>query len=166
MIVVSINQNIKGLQQHRLKLSDSAIFDSYEGRKEKSQIWRKSSITDLCSNYSYSLTFNDENKKSWKKDKALTSKNNSTISLHIAAYENNVEISESDKLHQFELPRQQNEQSMEPELSQFRASQRLLNPNVALSSTSSNLNANIVQNARRRREANRAKDCGNSGRET
>uniref|UniRef100_A0AC35GDH4 Uncharacterized protein n=1 Tax=Panagrolaimus sp. PS1159 TaxID=55785 RepID=A0AC35GDH4_9BILA len=64
----------------------------YERRKKKSQIkWDESPITDLCSNYLKSLTFTDENKKSWKTDESSTSKNNSTLSFYICAYTNSDE---------------------------------------------------------------------------
>uniref|UniRef100_A0AC35F923 Uncharacterized protein n=1 Tax=Panagrolaimus sp. PS1159 TaxID=55785 RepID=A0AC35F923_9BILA len=99
----------------------------------------------------------EEPEKQWKKERRSSNTNKSTLSLHIAAYEKSVEdvavdsgknkkylkngISEltgNDKqvltskliVHvPFEFPRQQRDEVQRPEVSQFRASQRLLNSN-------------------------------------
>jgi hypothetical protein len=73
-------------------LSDSKVSESYEGKK-KSQTWKKSSITNLCSKYSNSLASSDKDEMPWKKDDSSATTNNSTLSFHIAAFENSNEAS-------------------------------------------------------------------------
>uniref|UniRef100_A0AC35FRB0 G-patch domain-containing protein n=1 Tax=Panagrolaimus sp. PS1159 TaxID=55785 RepID=A0AC35FRB0_9BILA len=130
----------------------------------------KTAITNLCSKYSNSLTFKDGNKKSWKKDDSSTTTNNSTLYLHIAAYENSTEVSTYELLNEslqksqliqtfvsqnsFEFSRQQSDRASDHEISQFRASQRLLSSNAASSDGRGN--------AFHRSSSNRKKDIGGS----
>uniref|UniRef100_A0AC35FGG5 Clathrin/coatomer adaptor adaptin-like N-terminal domain-containing protein n=1 Tax=Panagrolaimus sp. PS1159 TaxID=55785 RepID=A0AC35FGG5_9BILA len=118
-------------------------------RKEKSQVWNKSE--DLSVNVIRPKGESDEEevKKNWKSDGLLNS-SNSTLSLHIAAFENSNEYDISDGKNaalkkqlfpgsiiqnSFEFPRQQEGgRATAPDIMQFRASQRMRNPNQFFSS--------------------------------
>uniref|UniRef100_A0AC34G026 Uncharacterized protein n=1 Tax=Panagrolaimus sp. ES5 TaxID=591445 RepID=A0AC34G026_9BILA len=108
------------------------------------------------------LSIHDEKEKS-KEGKLSSANNNSTLSLHIEAYENSTESSnEAEKAglinhcknfkpifsgfaqNPFEFTQKENEM-IKPEVMQFKASQSLLNPNSSETYENSNESSNEVE---------------------
>uniref|UniRef100_A0A914P622 Uncharacterized protein n=1 Tax=Panagrolaimus davidi TaxID=227884 RepID=A0A914P622_9BILA len=75
-----------------LEITIPLISDNYK-EKEKSQLWDKSF---KASSFTTLNEDNSELKKRWKNKNTLKTINKSTLSLHIAAYENSNEIAGSD----------------------------------------------------------------------
>uniref|UniRef100_A0A914PGT8 HTH CENPB-type domain-containing protein n=1 Tax=Panagrolaimus davidi TaxID=227884 RepID=A0A914PGT8_9BILA len=122
---------------------DSTVSDKYDGKGKSDLLNKFSKISNFtCVNGEV-----EEAQEQLKKTSNSTT-NNSTLSLHIAAYENSIEntsvavrvckrkssnkswlnVKRIVKSSPFEIPRQQHSSTV-PEVMQFKASQRLLDPN-------------------------------------
>uniref|UniRef100_A0AC35GMG6 Uncharacterized protein n=1 Tax=Panagrolaimus sp. PS1159 TaxID=55785 RepID=A0AC35GMG6_9BILA len=140
-----------GCKKYRNKHFDSTASKNYE-EKGKLREWQKSGCDSKLSIFGTNF---DERKveKRWKnKSFSNSAKNDSTLFLHIAAFENLIynenvkfetikkqknakqifiDLSSCKIQNPFEFPRQQSNKSSlsKPEVSQYKASQRLFNPN-------------------------------------
>uniref|UniRef100_A0AC35F2E7 Uncharacterized protein n=1 Tax=Panagrolaimus sp. PS1159 TaxID=55785 RepID=A0AC35F2E7_9BILA len=142
---------IDSIQIERKNTDDS---DPYETKRNKNDLWKnelKPYLTQFASE--------EKSQKGWKNENVTSANANSALSLHITAYENFIEASNSDNFEtkknksrkenknektwknvkqifartfasSFEIPRQKEDQIMsEPEIMQFKATQKLLDPN-------------------------------------
>uniref|UniRef100_A0AC34FLI6 Uncharacterized protein n=1 Tax=Panagrolaimus sp. ES5 TaxID=591445 RepID=A0AC34FLI6_9BILA len=146
---LNLNQNQKCFNPfHESSKSKIENNKFLEDKGKHLQTWNKSSPGSLANpfeSFDYCEFQKEKEQKRWKKsDENDSSANSSTLSLHIAAYENCVETSNIDEnvLNQkrfssnsvskfengFEIPRQQEDGTKTPEIMLFKASQRLRNP--------------------------------------
>uniref|UniRef100_A0AC34F064 MIF4G domain-containing protein n=1 Tax=Panagrolaimus sp. ES5 TaxID=591445 RepID=A0AC34F064_9BILA len=137
-----------------------ALDQYFDGDNSKNNLWNKSAEINSKKFKDLNIFNSKENKKSDKTCSNL--KNSSTLSLHISAYENSVVDVENEQdsdenacsfkqnkfvksywksfkdfgsttKNPFEMSRQQIDGATEPEIMQFKASKKLLNPNMSSS---------------------------------
>lgn len=168
---LNLNQNVnKPFASHDRSQSSTLTLPYKFEKNGKIQTWHKSSAKyDNLRFLSYeSAKYDDlcfllyETTNCLDNEKNLSLINTSTLSLHIAEYENSIEDVSSDTngnkifkmidvkkksellkqnftfvelQNSLEIPRQRRRQPTRPEVMQFRASQRLLNPNSSYQSS-------------------------------
>uniref|UniRef100_A0AC35F695 Actin n=1 Tax=Panagrolaimus sp. PS1159 TaxID=55785 RepID=A0AC35F695_9BILA len=161
----NLNLNQTCSKSYYNKNCDSAISDKCKEREKLFSLEKPSEWLKLNNNAEKEL------EKQWKKESSFSATKKSALSLQIAAYEveanpfngknkenikndisgsiGNEKIVLTSKLivqNPFEFPRQQSDKMSEPEMSQFKASQHLLSPNVTLQQIPNYNKALVVDN--------------------
>uniref|UniRef100_A0AC34FK07 FLYWCH-type domain-containing protein n=1 Tax=Panagrolaimus sp. ES5 TaxID=591445 RepID=A0AC34FK07_9BILA len=138
----SSSQNTSLLKDNVSKKYETPFDCLYSPKKGNDKMWNK--LNGFSENMQHSTLNNFKNdifEKRWKavEEDESSSTNSSTLSLHIAAYENFNEATNDDiasiqqqqQLSSIEFPRQQDSECRESEVMKFKSSQKLLNPNEA-----------------------------------
>uniref|UniRef100_A0AC35FQP7 Uncharacterized protein n=1 Tax=Panagrolaimus sp. PS1159 TaxID=55785 RepID=A0AC35FQP7_9BILA len=135
--VFAINfKKIAVLTNNKIELDNDDYF--VHQRKSDVNLWSKSDENSKKSDF---LILPKKTQNRWQKGISLNDKcdnnKNSTLSLHISAYETFIESESHSKFNKafqpffYEIPRQQNDLNCKPEVMQYKSSQKLLNLNEA-----------------------------------